>query len=251
MKKWIVILMVLCLGISTFAQRIALIGAMDSEIEILKGSMANIVTTKIGSITYYEGKLEGKDVVLLKTGVGKVNAAVGANTAIREFKAESIIFIGVAGAIDNNLNIADIVISKDLVQLDVDLTAFGRPMGLLPGNESVEFKADEKLIKIAYESALKVLGEDKVKIGRIATGDQFIADKKKVEMIGKTFNASAVEMEGGAVAQVAQIYNVPFVVLRAVSDKADGSAKMTYEDFVVIAADNSANIVKEMLKKIK
>lgn len=124
-------------------------------------------------------------------------------------------------------------------------------MGLIPGNNSIEFKADKNLIDIAYESAVKVLGKDKVKIGRIATGDQFIADKDRVKMIGEIFEASAVEMEGGAVAQVAQLYNVPFVVLRAVSDKADGSAKMTYEDFVVVAADNSANIVKEMLKRIK
>lgn len=138
-----------------------------------------------------------------------------------------------------------------MVQHDVDLTAFGRPMGLIPGNNSIEFKADKNLIDIAYESAVKVLGKDKVKIGRIATGDQFIADKDRVKMIGEIFEASAVEMEGGAVAQVAQLYNVPFVVLRAVSDKADGSAKMTYEDFVVVAADNSANIVKEMLKRIK
>lgn len=122
---------------------------------------------------------------------------------------------------------------------------------MIPGNNSIEFKADKNLIDIAYESAVKVLGKDKVKIGRIATGDQFIADKDRVKMIGEIFEASAVEMEGGAVAQVAQLYNVPFVVLRAVSDKADGSAKMTYEDFVVVAADNSANIVKEMLKRIK
>lgn len=217
MKKLITVLLMICLGITAFAQKIALIGAMDSEIEFLKNSMKNVTETKIGAITYYEGILEEKDVVLLKTGVGKVNAAIGADTVIREFKAESIIFTGVAGAVDNKLNIADIVVSKDLVQYDVDLTAFGRPMGLIPGSESIEFKAD----------------------------------KDKVEMIGKVFGASAVEMEGGAVAQVAHLYNIPFVVLRAVSDKADGSAKMTYEDFVIIAADNSANIVKEMLKKIK
>lgn len=251
MKKLITVLLMICLGITAFAQKIALIGAMDSEIEFLKNSMKNVTETKIGAITYYEGILEEKDVVLLKTGVGKVNAAIGADTVIREFKVESIIFTGVAGAVDNKLNIADIVVSKDLVQHDVDLTAFGRPMGLIPGSESIEFKADKNLIDIAYESAVKVLGKDKVKIGRIATGDQFIADKDKVEMIGKVFGASAVEMEGGAVAQVAHLYNIPFVVLRAVSDKADGSAKMTYEDFVIIAADNSANIVKEMLKKIK
>ncbi|MCI6032348.1 5'-methylthioadenosine/adenosylhomocysteine nucleosidase [Fusobacterium varium] len=251
MKKLIIMLLIICLATTVFAQKIALIGAMDSEIELLKNSMKNVTEVKIGAITYYEGILEGKNIVLLKTGVGKVNAAIGADTVIREFEVESIIFTGVAGAIDNKLNIADIVISKDLVQHDVDLTAFGRPMGLIPGNNSIEFKADKNLIDIAYESAVKVLGKDKVKIGRIATGDQFIADKDRVKMIGEIFEASAVEMEGGAVAQVAQLYNVPFVVLRAVSDKADGSAKMTYEDFVVVAADNSANIVKEMLKRIK
>lgn len=244
MKKLIIMLLIICLATTVFAQKIALIGAMDSEIELLKNSMKNVTEVKIGAITYYEGTLEGKNIVLLKTGVGKVNAAIGADTVIREFEVESIIFTGVAGAIDNKLNIADIVISKDLVQHDVDLTAFGRPMGLIPGNNSIEFKADKNLIDIAYESAVKVLGKDKVKIGRIATGDQFIADKDRVKMIGEIFEASAV-------AQVAQLYNVPFVVLRAVSDKADGSAKMTYEDFVVVAADNSANIVKEMLKRIK
>ena len=106
----------------------------------------------------------------------------------------------------------------------------GRPAGLIPGQETVEFKADEKLKKVAYDSAVKVLGKDKVKIGRIATGDQFIASKDKVNWIGKTFNASAVEMEGAVVAQVAKTYGVPFVVLRAMSDKADGSATMVYRN---------------------
>ena len=231
--------------------KIGIIGAMNEEVVELKAVMSDIKSENIGNLEFFKGNLLGKDVVLVEGGIGKVNAAIGADTVIREFKAESIIFTGVAGAVDNKLNIADIVISKDLVQHDVDLTAFGRPMGLIPGNNSIEFKADKNLIDIAYESAVKVLGKDKVKIGRIATGDQFIADKDRVKMIGEIFEASAVEMEGGAVAQVAQLYNVPFVVLRAVSDKADGSAKMTYEDFVVVAADNSANIVKEMLKRIK
>ena len=249
MKKIVVFLLSLLMGTLAFGERIALIGAMDSEIELLKKDIKNIKSEKIGEIEYFQGKLEGKDIVLLKTGVGKVNA-IGANTVIREYKVDKIIFTGVAGAIDNSLNIADIVVSEDLVQHDVDLTAFGRPAGLIPGQETVEFKADEKLKKVAYDSAVKVLGKDKVKIGRIATGDQFIASKDKVNWIGKTFNASAVEMEGAVVAQVAKTYNVPFVVLRAMSDKADGSATMVYEEFEILAADNSAKIVKEMLKSM-
>lgn len=250
MKKIVVFLLSLLMGTLAFGERIALIGAMDSEIELLKKDIKNIKSEKIGEIEYFQGKLEGKDIVLLKTGVGKVNAAIGANTVIREYKVDKIIFTGVAGAIDNSLNIADIVVSEDLVQHDVDLTAFGRPAGLIPGQETVEFKADEKLKKVAYDSAVKVLGKDKVKIGRIATGDQFIASKDKVNWIGKTFNASAVEMEGAVVAQVAKTYGVPFVVLRAMSDKADGSATMVYEEFEILAADNSAKIVKEMLKSM-
>lgn len=250
MKKIVVFLLSLLMGTLAFGERIALIGAMDSEIELLKKDMKNIKSEKIGEIEYFQGKLEGKDIVLLKTGVGKVNAAIGANTVIREYKVDKIIFTGVAGAIDNSLNIADIVVSEDLVQHDVDLTAFGRPAGLIPGQETVEFKADEKLKKVAYDSAVKVLGKDKVKIGRIATGDQFIASKDKVNWIEKTFNASAVEMEGAVVAQVAKTYGVPFVVLRAMSDKADGSATMVYEEFEILAADNSAKIVKEMLKNM-
>lgn len=251
MKKFL-IGAILALGTTVaYGETIAVIGAMDQEISLLKSEMKDIKEKKVGTITFYEGTLEGKDIVLLKTGVGKVNSAVGANTVIREFGADKIIFTGVAGAINRNLDVADVVISKDLVQHDVDLTAFDRPMGLIPGEKKVEFDADPELIKLAEKAAIKVLGKDKVMIGRIATGDQFIADKNKVQFLGEQFQADAVEMEGASVAQVAQIYGVPFVVLRALSDKADGGAEMVYDEFVQIAANNSAKIVKEMLKNIK
>lgn len=250
MKKFLIGALLALGTVTAYGETVAVIGAMDKEINLLKSQMKNIKEKKIGKITYYKGKLENKDIVLLKTGVGKVNAAVGADTVIREFGADKIIFTGVAGAINRNLNIADVVISKDLVQHDVDLTAFGAPMGQLSGESKIEFSADPQLIKLAEKSAIKVLGKDKVTIGRIATGDQFIANKEKVQFLGKEFNADAVEMEGGAVAQVAEIYGVPFVVLRALSDKADGSAEMVYSEFVEVAADNSAEIVKEMLKSM-
>lgn len=251
MKKFLIGVILTLGAVTAYGEKIAVIGAMDSEITLLKSQMKDIEEKKIGTITFYEGELEGKDIVLLKTGVGKVNSAVGANTVIREFGADKIIFTGVAGAINRDLDVADVVISKDLVQHDVDLTAFGRPMGLIPGEEKIEFVADPELIKLAEESAIKVLGKDKVMIGRIATGDQFIADKEKVRFLGEQFKADAVEMEGASVAQVAQIYGVPFVVLRALSDKADGGAEMVYDEFVQIAANNSAEIVKEMLKNMK
>jgi len=236
-------------SVITFS-KIAVMGAMDEEIDLLKKGMKDVKETKIGRIVYYEGNLDGKEIVLFKSGVGKVNATIGADVAIREFKVDKIIFTGIAGAIDKNLNIADIVIAKGLVQHDFDCTAFGSPLGLVEGEKEVIFKSSKELIEIARKAAINVVGEDRVKLGIIATGDQFITDRKKVQKIGAIFNAKAVEMEGAAVAQVSQIYGIPFVVLRSISDKADDSSHMDYPKFKIIAANNSARIVKLMLKNI-
>ncbi|MFK4785575.1 5'-methylthioadenosine/adenosylhomocysteine nucleosidase [Fusobacterium sp. MFO224] len=233
-----------------FLEKIGIIGALDAEIDILLNSMENKREIKIGKTVFYEGRLSEKDVVVFKCGVGKVNAAIGANTAILKFDVSKIIFTGIAGAIDNKLNILDLVISTDLVQHDFDLTGFGYPLGLIDGEKSIKFKADETLVTIANNSATKILGEDKVYLGTIATGDQFVANKRQVNFIGETFGAKATEMEGAAVAQVALNYDIPFVVLRAMSDKADGSAHMDYNEFKPVAADHSAKIVVDMLKHI-
>lgn len=232
------------------SEKIAIIGALDAEIEILINSMSQKSETIIGKTTYYEGKLSKKNVVIFKCGVGKVNAAIGSNTAILKFNATKIIFTGIAGAIDPSLNILDIVISTDLVQHDFDLTGFGCPLGLIDGEKSIKFKASKELIKLAYDSAIKILGEDKVTTGTIATGDQFVANKERVFFIGETFKAKATEMEGASVAQVASNYDIPFVVLRAMSDKADGSAHMDYSEFKSLAADHSAKIVLNMLANL-
>lgn len=231
--------------------KIGIIGAMDSEINLLKKSMTEVNSKKIGKITFHEGKLQGKDVVLFRTGVGKVNSAVGTDIAIREFGVDKIIFTGIAGAIDHNLNVLDLVVSDKLAQHDFDLTAFGCPLGLIDEEESVYFTADKNLVEIAKKSAVKVLGEDKVHVGTIISGDQFIADKQKVIALGESFGAKAVEMEGASVAQVAgSMYHIPFVVLRTISDKADGSAQISYEDLKTAASDHSAKIVLEMLKNL-
>ncbi|WP_300329806.1 5'-methylthioadenosine/adenosylhomocysteine nucleosidase [Fusobacterium sp.] len=231
--------------------KIGIIGAMDSEIDLLKKSMTDITSKKIGKITFYQGKLQNKDVVLFRTGIGKVNSAVGTDIAIREYGVNKIIFTGIAGAVDHSLNVLDLVISDKLAQHDFDLTAFGCPLGLIDEEESPFFYADKDLVEVAKKSAVKVLGEDKVHIGTVISGDQFIADKEKVVNLGKTFEAKAVEMEGASVAQVAgSMYKVPFVVLRTISDKADGSAHMSYEDLKPVASDHSAKIVLEMLNNL-
>lgn len=209
----------------TLAERIAIIGVMDSEIKILLSQMKDVKKEEKASIAFYKGKLENKDVVVFKSGIGKVNAAIGTT-------------------------IADVVISDYLVQHDYDTTVFGTKKGAVPGSVDTKFSADENLIKIAKNSAEKVLGKNKVYIGTIATGDQFIADKTTVQSLETTFGAWDVEMEGASVAHVANLYRVPVIVIRSISDKADGSAHMNYSDFVTIAADNSAKIVMDMLTQI-
>ncbi len=249
MKKLTLILTLLTSTL-TLAERIAIIGAMDSEIKILLSQMKDVKKEEKASIAFYKGKLENKDVVVFKSGIGKVNAAMGTTIAMEEYNVNKIIFTGVAGATNNNLNITDVVISDYLVQHDYDTTVFGTKKGAVPGSVDTKFSADENLIKIAKNSAEKVLGKNKVYIGTIATGDQFIADKTTVQSLETTFGAWAVEMEGASVAHVANLYRVPVVVIRSISDKADGSAHMNYSDFVTIAADNSAKIVMDMLTQI-
>jgi len=247
MKKVILVLLVV-LSTFSFGKTIGIMGAMESEIATLKGKIQGKKERTIAGITYYTGKLEGKDIVLLKSGIGKVNSAVAADILIREFDVKEIIFTGVAGAINDKLDIMDVVISTDLAQHDYDTTVFGSKLGAVPGSKDGKFFADKKLVEKAYNSAVKVLGKDKVYKGTIVTGDQFIADKKKVKSLETNFGAWAVEMEGAAVAHVATLHNIPFVVIRSMSDKADGSAHMAYEEFEVKAAEKSVLIVKEILK---
>nr|WP_307776571.1 5'-methylthioadenosine/adenosylhomocysteine nucleosidase [uncultured Cetobacterium sp.] len=249
MKKLLILLSILTSTVS-LAERIAVIGAMDSEIKNLLSDMKDIKVEEKATVKFYKGKLQNKDVVLFKSGVGKVNAAMATTLALENYNIDKIIFTGVAGAVNNNLNITDIVISDYLVQHDFDTTVFGRKKGLVPGSQDGKFIANKELIDLAKISADKVSKNNKVYIGTIATGDQFIADKKVVQSLEENFGAWAVEMEGASVAHVANLYDVPVVVIRSMSDKADGSAHMNYGDFEIVAADNSAKIVKEMLNQL-
>ncbi|GGI70035.1 5'-methylthioadenosine/S-adenosylhomocysteine nucleosidase [Shewanella hanedai] len=231
-------------------QPIAIMGAMDAEIEKLLPEIKQRQTHTIAKNTYYTGQIQGKPVVVTRSGVGKVNAAITTYVLINHFNSSSIIFTGIAGAAGPELNVADVVISTALVQHDVDLTAFGAPKGQLDGHDDRYFYADKKLQNIALEAAKKVVGKDRIHSGIIATGDQFIADKAVVSMLLEEFNAIAVEMEGAAVAQVADMFDIPLVVIRTISDKADGSAHLVYEEAKQVTADNSVAITLNMISKL-
>ena len=234
-------------------KRIAIIGAMDSEITNFKGMIENIEEIEIANITYYKGRLCGKNVVLLKSGIGKVNAAIATTIAIERFNVEKIIFTGVAGSGNPDYDISDIVISKDLIEHDFDTSALdGDELTVLvKGYDKNYYPADASLIELAKESAQKVIKENKIYVDTIATGDQFVGDNNKVKQIHNKFKAGAIEMEGAAVAHAALMYKVPFVVIRSLSDKADSDAVADFPKFVVKSAQNSMKIVVEMLENMK
>ncbi|WP_027340736.1 5'-methylthioadenosine/adenosylhomocysteine nucleosidase [Halonatronum saccharophilum] len=233
--------------------RFGIIGAMEIEIERLKKGMDIEEEFKKANMTFYSGKLKGKKVVLVRSGIGKVNAAVCTQILIDEFEIDKIIFTGVAGAVDPQLDVGDIVISEDVVQHDVDVTAFGRELGEIPELNRASFKADKNLVQMAKEIGEKVLSEgggSKVKVGRVLSGDQFISNNDKAKWLREKFSGSCTEMEGASVGQVAFLNNIPFVIIRSISDKADGEANISFDEFLPLAARNSYNIVKGILGEI-
>ena len=233
-------------------KKIGIIGAMDKEVRTLIQMMDIEKTVDKASLKFYIGKLEGKDVVLVQCGIGKVNSALCAQILISEFDVDAVVNTGVAGAIHSSLDVNDIVISTEAIQYDVDATAFGYKKGQIPQMENSVFKADETLMETAYQSSLKQAeGEDfKIVKGRVATGDIFISSKELKEELENDFKAYCGEMEGGAIAHACTVNNIPFVIIRAMSDKADGSADVTYEEFVDKAAENSKDIVLRMLRAL-
>lgn len=232
--------------------KFGIIGAMNEEIVELKDSMQDIEEKSLSSLKFYIGKLSGKEVVLVESGIGKVNAAISTTLLINEFKVDKIIFTGVAGAVNPDINVTDIVIGTDLVESDMDVTAGGNyKLGEIPRMRTSYFKPDPYLFTIAHSVAIKLFGDKKVFTGRIISRDEFVASSEKVNKLREIFHAECVEMEGAAVAHVCEILNIPFVILRSISDKADNEAGMTFDEFVKIAAKNSKSIVKEILNSIK
>ena len=231
---------------------IGIIGAMENEVRTLISLMEVEKIIEKASLKFYIGKLESKDVILVQCGIGKVNAALCAQILISEFGASAVVNTGVAGAIHSSLDVNDIVISTEAIEYDVDARAFGYKKGQIPQMENSVFKADETLMETAYKSSLEQVKDKGYKIvkGRVATGDIFISSKELKEELDNYFEAYCGEMEGGAIAHVCTLNNTPFVIIRAMSDKADGSADVTYDEFVEEAAENSKDIVLRMLRSL-
>ena len=229
--------------------KLGIIGAMDIEVAGLKADMEIKREVRKAKMDFCEGVLKGHDVVVVKSGIGKVNAAVCTQILVDEFQVDAVINTGIAGSLNAKIDIGDIVISTDVVHHDMDAVNFGYEPGQIPQMDVFSFAADETLAKLAEEACLEVNPEISVFHGRIVSGDQFVADKAVKERIVNLFHGYCTEMEGASIAQAAYLNEVPFVILRAISDKADDSASEDYPTFEKKAAQHCINLVEKLLEK--
>ena len=227
-------------------KKLGIIGAMDEEVSILKEKLEAEQVKTIASMDFHVGKLEGKDVVIVRSGIGKVNAAVCAQILISVFEVDCVINTGVAGSLRNEINIGDIVLSEDALSHDMDATGFGYEPGIIPRMEESVFKADEQLLSIAKQVNEEVNTDISTFVGRVVSGDQFISDAEKKKYLVEKFQGYCTEMEGAAIAQTAYLNNVPYLVIRAISDKADNSAEMDYSEFERKAIEHTVKLVTGM-----
>ncbi|MBP3414172.1 MAG: 5'-methylthioadenosine/adenosylhomocysteine nucleosidase [Clostridia bacterium] len=228
---------------------IGIIGAMDIEISLLTAAMSDCEEFTCCSQKFLWGRIGGCEVVVSKCGIGKVNAAMCASIMILKFGADIIINTGVAGALDRSLKQLDLVISSAFVQHDIDLSPIGIEPGLIPENGSVSIASDAELSALALSLAPSPDGAKAI-TGVIATGDQFIADSGRAADIAARFGAAACDMEGGAIAQVCAMSGIKLIALRCISDNADGSAGLSFDEFAPQAADKCSNMVLRLLDAI-
>lgn len=228
---------------------LGIISAMSEELEILLAAMKVESKNERANMTFYKGNLWGQEVVAVVCGIGKVNAAICAQILVSEYNVAKVINVGVAGGIDKKIFPGDVVIANNLVQYDMDTTAFGDPFGQIPRLDTFDFKCDDELVKLA-EEACKENSDIKSMTGRIVTGDQFVASVDKVKWLEAEFNAAACEMEGASIAHVCYLNNIPFVVIRSISDNANNGAHMDFTEFTAIGVKNSTAILKSMVEKM-
>ncbi len=229
--------------------KIAVIGAMEQEVEYLRGALSNTKVTTIGNSEYTTGIYEGKEVILLKSGIGKVNAAMSTTILLHEFKPDVVINTGSAGGFDETLEVGAVVISDEVRHHDVDVTIFGYEMGQMAGMPAA-YKSDEKLMDIAKQAVTEI-GEHQYGVGLICSGDVFMNDPVRVAEVRKHFpQMKAVEMEAAAVAQVCYQFSTPFVVIRALSDIAGKESNISFDEFLPVAAKHSTEIVLKTITKL-
>ena len=228
--------------------KLAIMGAMQEEIEPLLAHFKDVNVVEYANNKFYEVSYNGLEIVIAYSKIGKVFASLTASTMIEKFGCNTLLFSGVAGGINPKLQIGDLIIADKLCQHDLDITAFGHPHGFVPGG-----KVFVETTKELRDVAIKVANENNLKVieGTIATGDQFVHSTERKQFIENTFNADALEMEGASVAVVCDALNVPFFILRAISDTADMDAGFDFDEFLKSSAKNSADYLIKILKELK
>ena len=232
-------------------KKIGIIGAMEVEVASLKSAMKVSRMLKKAQMEFLEGELEGCQAVIVRSGIGKVNAAVCTQILVDEFGVDGVINTGIAGSLKAEINIGDIVLSTDVLHHDMDATGFGYPLGQIPQMDAFSFQADEQMRKLAKEVCEEVNPEIRVFEGRVVSGDQFISSREVKDKIKENFDGCCTEMEGAAIAQTAYLNQIPFVIIRAISDKADDSATMDYPTFEKQAVEHSVRLTRGFLKRIQ
>lgn len=229
--------------------KIAIIGAMEEEVTILRDQLDNREQEVIANSEFTKGTYDGVEVVLLKSGIGKVNAALSTTLLLDRYKPDYVLNTGSAGGFHPSLNVGDVVISTEVRHNDVDVTAFGYEYGQVPGLPAA-YLPDQKLVDIAVSKAEEI-SDIQVAKGLIVTGDSFLNDPVKVDFIRSKFkDLYAGEMEAAAIAQVCHQFEVPFVVIRALSDIAGKESDVSFDQFLDQAAKHSANLVLKIVKAI-
>lgn len=229
---------------------LGIIAAMSEELEILLESMSLEDKKVKANMTFNKGKLWGKDVVAVVCGIGKVNAAICTQILVSEYGVDKVINVGVAGGIGKDIYPGDIVVADNLVEHDMDTTAFGDPCGQIPRLDTFDFKCDKELVEAARKACESISSDIHTFVGRIVSGDQFVASLEKIQWLEQEFEALSCEMEGASIAHTCYLNNIPFVVIRSISDNANNGAHMDYEKFVPVAVKNSTALLKVMVSNL-
>lgn len=227
---------------------LGIIGAMDAEVKKIQDEMEEIEVCEKAGMRFIAGKLAGKPVVVVRSGIGKVNAALCTQILVDEYRVEGVINTGIAGSLRAEIDIGDIVLSTDVLQHDVDAAVFGYQPGQIPQMDVRSFPGDESMRRLAAACCRNANPDIKVYEGRVVSGDQFVSNDEKKEWLCREFSGFCTEMEGAAVGQAAYLNRIPFLVVRAISDKADNSASMDYSEFEEKAIEHTVKLVKAFVK---
>lgn len=230
---------------------LGIIGAMDEEVAKLKERMEHVEVMKKADMDFYKGTLRDYPVVVVRSGIGKVNAAMCTQILADIYHVDAIINTGIAGSLDARIDIGDIVLATDTLEHDMDAVSFGYPLGQIPRMDVLSFEADERLRKLAKAACLEVNPDVKVFEGRVVSGDQFISDQKKKEWLIENFAGLCTEMEGAAIGHAAYLNKIPYLVIRAISDKADDSASMDYPTFEAKAIEHSVKLMLRLCERME